>query len=106
MILITAPLARLCVLAVFILTFSIGAFGQSQATTGNIEGRVLDPKEAAVPGASVTATNQQTGLEKTATTDDQGAFTVAFLSPGLYTVRANASGFSQTDVKDVVVTVG
>jgi outer membrane receptor protein involved in Fe transport len=107
MILMTAPLvARLCVLAVFILTFSIGAFAQSQATTGNIEGRVLDPKEAAVSGASVAATNQQTGLERTATADDQGAFTIAFLSPGLYTVRANASGFSQTEVKDVVVTVG
>ena len=106
MILITAPLARLCVLAVFIFTLSIGASGQSQATTGNIEGRVLDPKEAAVPGTSVTATNQQTGLEKTASSDDQGVFTLAFLAPGSYTVRANASGFSQVEVRDVVVTVG
>lgn len=106
MILTTAPLARLFVVALFVLTLSVAAFPQSQATTGNIEGRILDPKEAALPGATVTATNQQTGLEKTATADDQGGFTIAFLSPGLYTVRANASGFSQMEVKDVVVTVG
>ena len=75
----TPPLARLCVLAGLILALSAAAFAQSQATTGNIEGRVLDPKDAALPGASVTATNQQTGLERTATADDQGGFTIAFL---------------------------
>jgi outer membrane receptor protein involved in Fe transport len=106
MIFVPHPLTRICVLAVLICSLSVAAFAQSQATTGNIEGRVLDPKDAALPGASVTATNQQTGLEKTATTDELGGFTIAFLSPGLYTVRTNASGFSQTEVKDVVVTVG
>jgi outer membrane receptor protein involved in Fe transport len=93
-------------LVVLILTLASGGLAQSQATTGNIEGRVLDPKEAAVPGATVTATNQLTGLEKTATTDEQGIFRVAFLPPGPYTVRANAGGFSQTEVRDVIVTVG
>ncbi len=83
-----------------------GVLAQSQATTGNIEGRVLDPKEAVVPGATVTATNQQTGLEKTATTNDEGAFVISFLPPGPYTVRTDATGFSQAEVKDVVVTVG
>ena len=102
----TTPVAKFCALVVLILTLTVSAFAQSQATTGNIEGRVLDPKDAAVPGASVTATNQQTGLEKTATTDDQGVFTIAFLAPGLYTVKANANGFGQLEVKDVVVTVG
>lgn len=106
MIAATSPSARFCMLLVLILTLAPAALAQSQATTGNIEGRVLDPKEAAVPGATVTATNQLTGLEKTATTDDQGIFIVAFLPPGPYTVRANAGGFSQTEVRDVIVTVG
>ena len=55
----TSPNARFCALVVFIFVFAISAFAQSQATTGNIEGRVLDPNGAAVPGATVTATNQQ-----------------------------------------------
>ncbi|HSS20879.1 MAG TPA: TonB-dependent receptor [Pyrinomonadaceae bacterium] len=102
----TSSIARICSLVVFILALAVAALGQSQATTGNIEGRVLDPKDAAVPGATVTATSQQTGLERTATTDDQGVFAISFLVPGLYTVKANASGFTQTEAREVVVTVG
>ena len=37
------------------LALSVSAFAQSQATTGNIEGRVLDPQQAVVAGATVTA---------------------------------------------------
>ena len=102
----TPPVIRLCLIYAFVIMAAICGFAQSQATTGNIEGRVLDPKEAAVPGATVTATNQQTGLEKTATSSDEGTFTISFLPPGPYTVRATASGFTQAEVKDVTVTVG
>ncbi|MBA3715397.1 MAG: TonB-dependent receptor, partial [Pyrinomonadaceae bacterium] len=79
---------------------------QSQATTGNIEGRVLDPQQAVVTGASVTAVNQATGLEKNATVDDEGNFRLILLPPGSYTVRATGQGFAQTELRDVAVTVG
>jgi hypothetical protein len=102
----STPLVRVCTMLLSILVLTTAALAQSQATTGNIEGRVLDPKEAAVPGATVTATNQQTGLEKAATSNDQGDFTITFLPPGPYTVRGNASGFSQTEIRDIAVTVG
>ncbi len=102
----SALLTRALTLFVCLLMTAVAALAQSQATTGNIEGRVLDPKDAAVPGATVTATNQQTGLEKTATTNDQGDFSIILLPPGQYTVRANASGFAPSEIKDVTVTVG
>ncbi len=98
--------ARFCGFLVLILIVAAGAFAQSQATTGNIEGRVLDPREAAVPGATVTATNQQTGLERTTTTNDAGGFLIILLPPGNYTVRATASGFAQSEIKDLTVNVG
>src|SRR2546428_12470563 len=98
----TSPWSRFCMLVVLSLTFAVGALAQSQASTGNVEGRVLDPKEAAVPGATVTATNQGTGLEKATTTDDQGTFRLILLPPGAYTVRATATGFSTTEAKDVI----
>ena len=101
-----SPYARCCALVVLVLTFAVAAFAQSQATTGNIEGRVLDPKEAAVPGATVTATNQQTGLERTTTTNDEGGFSIILLPPGTYTVRANAGGFAPSEIKDLTVNVG
>jgi outer membrane receptor protein involved in Fe transport len=82
-------------------------FTQSQATSGNIEGRVLDPNGAAVPGVSVTATNAQTGFEKTATSDDEGNYRLILLPPGTYRVVASgAQGFQATTLENAVVTVG
>src|SRR5439155_12455765 len=101
----SAPFALFCALIGVVLS-APAVYAQSQATTGNIEGRVLDPKDAAVPGATVTATNRQTGLEKTATTNDQGDFSIILLPPGQYTVRANATGFTASEIKDLTVTVG
>ncbi len=106
MIATASPSARFCTLAVLVLTLAVSAFAKSQATTGNIEGRVLDPKDAAVPGAPVTAINQQTGLEKSTTTNGEGGFSIILLPPGVYTVRSTASGFAPIEVKDVTVNVG
>jgi hypothetical protein len=100
------PLFRLFALITFILMITTAGFAQSQATTGNIEGRVLDPREAAVPGASVVATNQETGFAKTATTNEDGTFSIILLPPGSYTVRAGAPGFAQSETKNVTVNVG
>ena len=66
-----APLISVVIVIACALMAAKVSFAQSQATTGNIEGRILDPKDAAVPNATVTATNQQTGLEKTTNTNDQ-----------------------------------
>ncbi len=97
-------LLRLC--ACLVLTASF-AHAQSQATTGNIEGRVLDPNGAAVPNAAVTAKNEATGLEKTATTDDDGNYRLTFLQPGAYTITtAGVQGFQSTALQGVQVSVG
>lgn len=97
---------RFCPVMILLISLASAAIAQSQASTGNIEGRVIDPKEAAVPGASIAAINQDTGLEKSATTDDLGNFRVILLPPGSYTIRVSAPGFTSTEAKDVIVTVG
>src|SRR5262245_14884094 len=82
-------------------------FAQSQATTGNIEGRVVDPNGAAVPSLTITATNQETGLTKTANTDEEGIYRILFLPPGRYRVTTSAAqGFAGADFGNVAVTVG
>src|ERR1044071_2195736 len=90
------------------LTFlSASIFAQSQATTGDIEGRVLDPAGAVIPGVTVTATNQATGFEKSVTTDDDGNYRIILLPPGSYDVKTSApSGFRATNFTNVTVTVG
>src|SRR2546421_11717490 len=101
-----APFTRVLLLVSCVAAISVGALAQSQANSGNIEGRVVDPNGAAVAGATVTATNQQTGLEKSATRSDDGLFRIILLPPGTYTVKTSASGFSPSAVKDVTRTAG
>ncbi|HKS26676.1 MAG TPA: TonB-dependent receptor [Pyrinomonadaceae bacterium] len=97
---------RFSMLVSILVLSCVAAFAQSQATTGNIEGRVVDPNGAAIPNASVTAKNQQTGLEKTVVTDTEGNYRIILLPPGSYNVRTVAQGFAQSDLTGVVVTVG
>ena len=100
-------LARLALLCVCLFAFaSAPALAQSQATSGDIDGRVLDPNGAVVKGANVTARNNATGLERSATTDDEGNFRIILLPPGSYSVSAASSGFTTREVAGVQVTVG
>ncbi len=94
-------------LLIGILLFATGVFAQSQATTGNIEGRVVDNQGAAVPGVSVTATNQDTGFEKTVQSNDEGNFVLPLLQLGNYkVVTAATKGFAPTTYENVKVTIG
>ena len=101
-------LARLAVLCLLCLALpSPAALAQSQATTGDIEGRVLDPNGAVVPNATVTARNQATGLERTVTTDADGNYRIVQLPPGSYTVTVKGvTGFQNWVGENAVVTVG
>jgi hypothetical protein len=80
--------------------------GFSQVTTGDINGRVVDSQGAAVPGATITAVNKATGLNRTAMTDGVGIFTLRELPPGRYDVAAEATGFSKAVVQDFELNVG
>jgi Carboxypeptidase regulatory-like domain/Peptidase family M1 domain len=65
------------------------------AAGGRIEGKVTDPKGAAVSGATVTVTNQVTKQDFTAVTDNQGKYKVEGLAAGIYTVRVASKGFNE-----------
>jgi len=75
--------------------------------TSAIRGRVLDQTQAAVAGAEITITNQQTQLARTVQTDATGHFVVPGLVGGeTYDIVARKSGFADASVKDVVVAGG
>ncbi|MFN2530593.1 MAG: TonB-dependent receptor domain-containing protein [Pyrinomonadaceae bacterium] len=101
----SVPFAKALILVVSLFSLPTVAFAQSQATTGNIEGRVVDPNGAVVPNASVVARNDATGLEKTTTTDGDGNYRLILLPPGSYIVKVTAAGFAANSLP-VVVTVG
>ncbi|HKU72292.1 MAG TPA: carboxypeptidase regulatory-like domain-containing protein [Pyrinomonadaceae bacterium] len=65
------------------------------AAGGRIEGKITDPKGAAIQGATVTVTNQVTKQDFTAVTDNQGKYKVEGLPAGIYTVRVASKGFNE-----------
>jgi hypothetical protein len=99
-------LAKMILLAISITLFSIVTLAQSQATTGNIEGRVTDQNGAGVPNATVSAKNQATGFEKVSVSDAEGNYRILLLPPGKYSVTAKGSGFADAKYENVTVTVG
>ncbi len=99
-------LARLAVLCLCLAFSTFNASAQSQATTGDIEGRVLDPNGAVVPNATVTARNEATGFARTADTDADGNYRIILLPPGTYAVEAAATNFNKAGASAVQVTVG
>jgi hypothetical protein len=83
-----------------------GVFAQSQATTGLIQGTVVDPNGAFVNGATVNVKNTETGFERTVTSNSDGFFSAPLLPLGKYSVTATASGFSNSVLENVVLSVG
>src|SRR5947209_1522359 len=99
---------KACPLALALLALLIpaAARGQSQATTGLIEGIVYDQSNAVVIGATVTVKNRDTGFERTATTDDNGRFRAVLLPTGTYTLDVQKQGFAKLIRESIEVTVG
>jgi hypothetical protein len=65
----------------------------AQVTTGTILGVVTDQSGGVVPDATVTATNLETGFERSVTTDDVGNYTLANMPIGTYRLKAEMPGF-------------
>jgi Carboxypeptidase regulatory-like domain/TonB dependent receptor len=84
-----------------LLAVSIPALGQ--ATSGDLVGTVKDASGAVVPNASVTVTNEATGVSIKMTANGAGQFRAANLPPGAYDVQSASSGFALTTVKGVIV---
>ena len=75
-------------------------------TTSAIVGQVRDSTDAVVAGASVTITSQETGLKRSARTDDAGRFNFPQLRPGTYSVRVETEGFAPRQIDHVISGLG
>ena len=80
-------------------------FSQGE-TTSAIVGQVTDATSAAIPGALITITNRETGLQRHATADEQGRFNFPQLKPGAYSVKAEAAGFDPQQNDNVLSGLG
>lgn len=97
---------RLIFVSICLLLSTVAVLAQSQATTGTIQGTIIDPNGAVVSGASVNVKNVQTGSERTVVTNSDGFFTAPLLPLGRYRVTTDASGFSKSILENADVNVG
>jgi hypothetical protein len=93
------------IMAFAVLLVALSATAFAQLETGQIAGRVTDPNGAVVPGAAVVVKSVETGAERAATSDAEGAYAVTNLQPGLYDVTVEAQSFAKSTQR-VQVTVG
>ena len=99
----TQVIAKYIAVVVAFVCLATGGFGQE--TTGSIVGTVRDITGGSVPGVAVKATNINTGLVRSATTDSVGNYVLTGLPIGEYELEAQRSGFKTSDHKGLVLHV-
>jgi len=93
---------RSLVIALFLCILS--GIGRAQVATTSVHGVVHDPSGAVIPGAKVTLTDTVDHKVLTATTDGQGGYNFAQLTPATYTIQVDAPGFTvQTKEAELLV---
>ncbi len=100
--------AARCLAAGFLVVLTLPSLARAQArlTGADLVGRVTDESKAVLPGATVTVTNRDTNVTRTATTDGQGEFKVPALPPGTYKVTAAVQGFASQTRDGVTLQLG
>ncbi len=101
---------RLAAVAGIALALAAGSLGfapraWAQAASGTLAGHIVDKSGAALPGVTVTAAQKDTGYERNTVTAGDGAFRLASLQVGTYSVKADLAGFGTVTVDDVKVDV-
>ncbi|MFN8062457.1 MAG: TonB-dependent receptor [Vicinamibacterales bacterium] len=88
-------------MAAVLTVVSAPAWAQNAQLTGTLK----DQTGGVLPGVTVAARNQETGLTRTAVTEGPGTYRLQALPPGTYTVTAELQGFSTEERKNVVLVI-
>ena len=92
--------------AVFLFMMSLLTTVSAQTvTSGQLSGNITDQSGAVVPDATVTVVQNGTGEKRTVTTSADGNYTVPNLGVGTYRLTVTKSGFKETAVGSVIVSV-
>jgi hypothetical protein len=94
------------ILSLLLLTFALISSAIAQETTGGVEGVVKDATGATISNATVVLTGTALIGNKTLVTDGSGYYRFVNLSPGVYTVSASGTGFSELKREGIRLEVG
>ncbi len=92
-------------MVLMIIIFFLGVAGLHAQGTATIDGTVLDTTQRAVPNATVTLIETQTGRTRQVTASELGYFTFTSLGPGTYTLKVSLAGFKTWERQGIVLSV-
>ena len=93
---------RVVTLVAVLFAAALPVFAQQAAS---IRGTISDAQGEAVPGATVTAINAETGFERATTTGAVGTYALPQLPLGTYVVTVEAEGFQTLVVQRVLLNI-
>src|SRR5574340_697372 len=79
----------------FLAGIAFAALAAAQDPRGAIVGRISDTSGAVVPGVAVRAVNAETGVAASAVSNNEGAYELLYLIPGIYNLTVEHAGFKQ-----------
>jgi hypothetical protein len=95
-----------CILLGAVLLFAAAGVATAQEFRATIKGQIADSSQSSLPGATVSALNQETGEVATAVSNRDGSYTIPFLRPGLYTLTVEMPSFQKHTRTDMRLSVG
>jgi hypothetical protein len=103
----TSTIRHFAVAALLALAWGLSLLpaAHAQTTGGNLIGRVLDKSGSALPGATVTATQKETGLTRNTVSEADGKYRLPSLPAGTYTVQVELNGFATATTENVTINV-
>ena len=77
----------------------------AQVSTASVNGVIRDPNGAVIPGATIVLQNTATSVEHRSVSNSSGAYVILDITPGRYTIQANAPGFNPKKVAEFPLAV-
>lgn len=82
---------RICLTASGLLLLISSLLAQTEKA--QLTGTVSDSSQSSVAGAQIVVSSKVTGARRTATSNDQGLYSIPFLDPGIYDIQVQKEGF-------------
>ena len=79
---------------------------RAQQGTSDLRGRVIDAQEGVLPGVTIVVRNQDSGLYRETVSGADGSFFFSAMTPGMYEISAELSGFKKYQRRDIRLEVG
>lgn len=97
---------KLCRITATILWFAFPILGQSQISTGVIQGVVRDSTGGVLQDTTVSVRHLETGISRICRTSAEGLFTATLLPVGIYELSVERKSFSQTRISGIPIAIG